>query len=318
MKTRAAVSLSAIAAVLILGVGYMAVGVLHLDPRRAYITADMHLDNSGGLGPNAPVLLDGVQVGRAEEVRKQATGVLVRLRIDDRYRIPLTSGVRIEQMSALGEPYIQFSPDSAAGPYLADGSTVPTDRIRMPTTITEVAARFVQLLGQMHPETIEKLVGTFDHALAGTDTAVQTLERSTNLLAATLLSRTPTIRRLFDDMQALGGNIDWLGPGLAGGGPEFGAFGQALSDIVQQASGLVEARPVDSYYTGDGVAPFMKELRAFLTKIGPGVAPLAPVLAPVVDDAARRAPRLDVGALIDQALHGVDPDGTVHFRITTK
>ncbi|WP_246010798.1 MlaD family protein [Nocardia mexicana] len=311
-------SLSAIAAVLLLGIGYMAVGVLHLDPRRSYATAILLLDNSGGLGPHSPVLLDGIQVGRAEEVRKRASGVEVRLRIDDRYRIPVASAVRIEQLSALGEPYIQFRPESAAGPYLRDGQTVPTDRIRMPMTITELSSRLVELLNQLHPEAMQNLVATFDRALAGTDAAVQTLQRSTTLLAATLLSRTGTIRQFFGDMQAMGGNIDWMGPSLASGGPEFGKFGQALSDIVQSASVLVESRPVGDYYTGDGVAPFLSAVTGLENKIGPGISPLAPVLQPVVTDALNRAPRLDISALIDQSLHGVDPDGAVHFRITTK
>ena len=147
---------------------------------------------------------------------------------------------------------------------------------------------------------------------------MRTLQRSTTLLAATVLSRTDAIRRLFSDIQALGGNIDWLGPSLTSGGPQLGEFGQALGDIVQQASGLVERRPVADYFTGDGLTPFLSNLTAFLNKIGPSVAPLAPVLSPVVTNAVDKTPRLDISALIDQALHGVDPDGTLHFRITTK
>ena len=32
----------------------------------------------------------------------------------------------------------------------------------------------------------------------------------------------------------------------------------------------------------------------------------------------KRTPRLDISALIDEALHGVSPDGTLHFRIIAK
>ncbi|WP_232235974.1 MlaD family protein [Nocardia sp. BMG51109] len=289
-----------------------------MDPRRSYLVADLHLDNSGGLGVNAPVLLDGIQVGRTQQVRKQAEGVLVRLRIDKRYPIPLSSSVRVEQLSALGEPYIEFAPPDGAGPYLADGQSIPSQRVQVPVTITALSTRFVELLNQLHPQTMANLVDTFDRALSGTDAAMQTLQRSTTLLAATLLSRTDAIRQLFGDIQALGGNIDWLGPALSTGGPQFGEFGTSLSDVVQQASTLVESRPVSDYFTGDGLTPFLDRLTDFLNEIGPSVAPLAPVLQPVVADAVERAPRLDISALIDQSLHGVDPDGTLHFRITTK
>ncbi|WP_067683501.1 MlaD family protein [Nocardia miyunensis] len=318
MNLRATVSLTAIALVLVLGIGYMTVGVLHLDPRRTYLTAELHLPDSGGLGSHAPVLLDGVEVGRADEVRKQASGVLVRLRVDERYRIPLSSEIRVEQLSALGEPYIEFAPDSSAGPYLESGEVVPSQRIRVPMTITALSEQIVTLLQQLHPEAMANLVDTFSRALSGTDAAMQTLQRSTTLLAAALLSRTTIVRRLFADMQKLGGDIDWLGPSLATAGPQFGDFGKALSAMVQSGSALVESRPVSSYFRGGGLTPFMAELTTFLNKIGPGVAPLAPALQPVVTDAMRRTPRVDISALIDQALHGVGPDGTVHFRITTK
>ncbi len=318
MNVRAAVSLSAIAAVLVLGIGYMTVGVLHVDPRRGYLDAELHLGNSGGLGVNAPVLLDGIRVGRTEQVSKQAEGVLVRLRIDKRYLVPLSSSVRVEQLSALGEPYVEFDAPSGAGPYLADGQRIATRQVQVPMTITALSTRFVDVLKQLNPQTIANLVGTFDRALSGTDAAMQTLERSTTLLAATLLSRADATRRLFGDIQALGGNIDWLGPSLSTSGPQFGEFGKSLSDVVQQASTLVESRPVADYFTGDGLTPFLDRLTDFMNKIGPSVAPLAPVLQPVVADAIDRAPRFDLSALIDQSLHGVDPDGTLHFRITTE
>ncbi|MGV9663971.1 MlaD family protein [Nocardia niigatensis] len=315
MNVRAAVSLSSIVAVLVFGVSYMTFGVLHLDPRRTYITAEMRLDNSGGLVAHSPVLLAGVQVGRTESVTRQATGVLVRLRIESRYRIPLSSDIRIEQLSALGEPYIQFSPQQAGGPFLEDGQVVPANRIRKPMTITELSGKVVDLLAQIKPEVVADLVGTFSRALAGTDPAMQTLQRSTSLLAATLLSRTQTIRQLFSDMQALGGDIEWMGPSLASAGPQFGAFGTTLNKIVESGSALAESRPVASYFTGDGLVPFLRNLTAFFEQIGPTAAQLGPVLEPVVTDAVRRTPAIDISALIAQGLQGVDADGTVHLRI---
>lgn len=318
MNIRAAVSLSAIAAVLILGVGYMSVGVLGFDPRRDFLTVEMNLDRTGGLGPNAPVLLAGVRVGRVESVRKQATGVRVGLRIDSRQRIPLSCTVRIEQLSALGEPYLAFAPDSGAGPYLEDGQVIPTDRIHLPMTITALSTKLVALLEQIRPEAIAHLVDTFDRALAGTDAARQTLQRSSTLLAATLLSRTEAIRALFADIQALGGDMDWLGPSLGAAGPKFGEFGVTLSAIVESGSALVESRPLDDYVTGDGLVPFLARLTELITEIGPSIEPLGQVLGPVVTDAVRRAPAIDISTLIDQALQSVGPDGTVHFRIAVK
>ncbi|WP_280346317.1 MlaD family protein [Nocardia neocaledoniensis] len=318
MNLRAAVSLSAIAAVLVLGVGYMSVGVLGFDPRLRFLAVEMDLDTSGGLGPNAPVLLAGMRVGQVESVRKQAAGVRVRLDIDSRHRIPLASDVRIEQLSALGEPYLTFVPTSGAGPYLEDGQVIPAERIHVPMSITALSAKLVELLEQIRPEAIARLVDTFDRALAETETAMRTLHRSSNLLAATLLSRTDLIRRLFADIQALGGDMAWLGPSLGAAGPKFGEFGVTLSAIVESGSALVESRPLTDYVTGDGLVPFLARLNDLIAEIGPSIAPLEQILGPVVTDAVHRAPALDISTLIDQALRSVDPDGTVRFRIAVK
>lgn len=318
MNIRTLTSLSAIAAVLVFGVTYMCVGVLQLDPRRDHITVDLRLDTSGGLGPGAPVLLNGIQIGSTESVRTQASGVLARLRIDDRYRVPTSGEIHVDMLSALGEPYVGFEPDGDTGPYLRDGQVISAERVQMPATITALSTRLVELLDQVRPEVMANLVATFDQALSGTDAAVQTLQRSTSLLAATLLSRTGTIRQLFEDMQAMGGDIEWMGPSLAVAGPLFGEFGVTLSAIVQNGSVLVESRPPSDYFTGDGVAPFLVEVEALLQDIGPDIAPMGPMLAPVVADAAARMPGLDIGALLDQALHTVEPDGALRFRISLK
>src|SRR5690606_21225512 len=124
----------------------------------------------------------------------------------------------------------------------------------------------------------------------------------------------PAVRR----HAAMGGDIDWMGPSLAVAGPLFGEFGVTLSAIVQNGSVLVESRPPSDYFTGDGVAPFLTEVEALLREIGPDIAPLGPMLAPVVTDAVARMPDLDIGALLDQALSTVEPDGVLRFRVTLK
>src|SRR5690606_41226765 len=101
------------------------------------------------------------------------------------------------------------------------------------------------------------LVTPFDEGPEGAAAAVQNLQRATALLAATLLSRTTPLRQLFDDMQAMGGDIDWMGPSLAVAGPLFGEFGVTLSAIVQNGSVLVESRPPSYDFTGVGVAPYV-------------------------------------------------------------
>ncbi|MGW6422275.1 MlaD family protein [Nocardia sp. NPDC055053] len=318
MTARSLFSLASIGLVLILGLTYMTANVLDIDPRRRYITVELRLDNSGGLGADAPVLLNGTQVGHVDAVRKHAREVWVGLRIDSRYRIPVSSLVRIEQLSALGEPYVEFDPADDRGPYLENGQTVSADRTRAPATITTLSVRVVDLLDGIDPETIAQLVDTFQRAFTGTDAAMQTLRRSAALLAATILSRKDSIRQLLADIQTMGTDIAWLGPSLAEAGPQFGRFGEALSTVIQSASEFVEARPASDYFTGDGMVPFLDNLTALVEELGPEVARSVPALLPALTDAAAHAPAIDISDLIRQALLSVSDDGALQFRIAIR
>ncbi|MBH0780651.1 MlaD family protein [Nocardia bovistercoris] len=318
MNPRAAASLASIALVLALGIAYMSLGVLEMDPRRETITLDLRLSDSAGLGPNAPVLVNGVETGHVETVHRTPGAVSVRLRIDRRHRIPAASGIRIEQLSALGEPYIEFDPDNDDGPYLQDGQQVPTSRVQAPMTIPTLSARMVELLDQIDPDTVARLLDTFHRTLAGTDTAIATLQRSTTLLAAVILTRRDTLRQLLTDLQHMGADISWLGPALTDAGPQFARFGQALSAVIESASVFIEARPTSDYFTGDGIVSFLDNLTTYLHKIGPDIAPVLPALQPLLDQTLTHTPTIDINTLLDQALDSINPDGTPRFRITLK
>lgn len=318
MTVRSLFSLASIGLVLVLGVTYMTRNVLDIDPSRHYITVELRLDNSGSLGADAPVLLRGTRVGHVDSVRTHARQVWVGLRIDSRYGVPVSSQVRIEQLSALGEPYVEFEPADDHGPYLENGQTVAADRIRAPATITTLSVRAVELLDGIDPEAVEQLVDTFQRALTGTDAAMATLRRSAALLAATILSRKDSIRRLLGDVQTMGTDIAWLGPSLAEAGPQFGRFGEALSTVIQSASEFIEARPTSDYFTGDGIVPFLDKLTALVEELGPDVARSVPALLPALTEATSHIPVVDISDLIRQALLSVSDDGALQFRIAIR
>ena len=314
---KAAVSLSAIVLVLFLGIAYMSFGVLRIDPWQKYTTATMLLTDSGGLAPKTPVLLAGVEVGEVTSISKVASGVEVTFRIDDKFEVPTSSSVRVENLSALGEPYIEFEPPDGDGPYLADGDVVETSTIEQPVSIPQVSTRVVELLEQFDPKAVSSIVGTFAQGLDGTEAVVPTLERSTALLASTILSRTSSIEQLLLDAQAIGADMAWLGPALTESGPKWAGFGQLVDDIINEAVPLVEVPgSPELYETGDGLVPFLTQLTAFLNKVGPGIAELAPVVQPFAADLARTAPQFDISALITQALTTVGDDGALQLNIT--
>ena len=319
VKPGSLLSLAAIAGVLVLGIGYLSFGVLHLDPFHDRHTVRMLLANSGGVGAGSPVLLSGVPVGKVSAVSAVASGVELRLDLQAPYRIPAASGIRIEALSALGEPYVEFDPHNQNGPYLADGQLIDARTTTLPMSIPQVAVRAVQLMHQFDPQTISSLVKTLDTAITGTRGDMPAIEHASTLLAATILSRTDLIHRLLTDMQTLGADMNWAGPDLATSGPQWQGFGTSLDRLIVAASGLysIGNSPSD-YNTGDGIVPFLQRLDSLLQKIGPQLTGLAPALRPLMDTTAQAGGQVDISALISQALAMVGSDGAVHLQINLK
>ncbi|QLY30456.1 MlaD family protein [Nocardia huaxiensis] len=319
MKLGSLLSLGSIAAISILGSAYLTVGVVRTDGFTEYTNATMLLTDSAGLGAGSRVLLTGVEVGEITSVRNTAGGVEVALRFDSEFEVPADSLVTIENLSALGEPYVEFTPNTDGGPYLRDGQRIDTAAVTPPMSISEVSRLVNQVLTQLDPEAISGFVDTFGTALHGTDAVIPGLARSTDLLAATLASRDPKIGAMLTDLQSIVPDMNWSGPAMAAGAPAFIEFGQRVDEIAQAIGRLVATGDTPAMYMeGNGLIPFLAKLTAWIDTAGPGLQELAPVLQPLVESATASAPRIDLSALISQALNGIGDDGAVRLRITVK
>ena len=241
------------------------------------------------------------------------------MRIDDAYAVPADSAVRIESLSSLGEPYVLFQPRSDTATYLQTGQTIDTSDIVMPVSIPEVASRAVDLINQLDPRVISALVGTASTALAGTQAQIPRLEHATKMLAATILSTSPSVRQLLIDLQVMLGDSTWVEPSLAGAGLEFADFGTRADTAIETLAKVVEkGNPPADYNTGDGIVPFLHNLTRLMHTVGPGFSELAPVIQPLVATVTSSIGQLDISALVSQALASVGDDGAVRLRINVK
>ncbi|NMN94283.1 MCE family protein [Nocardiaceae bacterium YC2-7] len=315
MKPSSALSLSAIATVFVVGSAYLTFDVVHVDWFKNYTTATMTLPNSGGLVPRSPVLLSGLRVGEVTTVENTETGVEVAFRVSDDYRIPVASEVSIEILSALGEPYVEFKPVRDDGRFLENGQHIDTAAIQVPLSIPEMARTVTDLLGQLDPDAVSSIVDTFTQALSGTASVVPTLARSTSLLAATLLSRTPQINSALIDMQTIASDMEWVGPSLTDAAPTWTEMGRLIDKVVAAFAELARTPGMpDSYTEGTGLLPFLQSLSAWIDRVGPDLAPLVPVLQPLAAEAETSLGRIDLSALIAQALDATG-DSALHLYV---
>jgi virulence factor Mce-like protein len=319
MKIGSMLSLGAIAAVAVLGTAYLGFGVVNRNGFAEFATATLVLPETGGLGTGSPILLNGIEIGEVSAIDTVAAGVAVRFGIDTDYLVPVNSAVSIETLSALGEPYVRFTPATTEGPYLTDGQTVDTERVQLPHSIPETARLLARVLEQLDPDQVGPLIDTVATAYDGNEAVVPGLARSTDLLAAMITDRAAAVGGTWAELQKIVTDMDWAGPAMSAAGPRFAEFGYRVGDITASVARLFETGDSPRMYVeGDGLVPFLERLTVYIDKAGPDLQPLAPALAPVVDELVGLAPRIDLGGLISQTLDGLDDQGALRVRITVK
>ncbi|MEV6558226.1 MlaD family protein [Nocardia sp. NPDC051756] len=321
MKVRlsSVLSLGAIAAIFLIGTTYLTFQVAKVDWFEKYTTVSMEVADAANLVTRSPVLFSGIRVGQVTAVSNAPNGVRIDLRIDRDYRIPVDSTVTIEHLSALGEPYLEFRPKHVGGPYLQDGQRVRADVTQMPVSIPEMARTVTSLLQQFDPQAVRSLIQTFSKTFDGTDVLVPELARASDLLAATLLSRSPQLSAILANAQVPGPDVAKAGADMAEAGPKWGEFGVKVTDVVASIESLLNARPVpEAYTTGTGVLPFLDELIDYMGKIGPDLQQVYPLLAPLIARGGNSFGGIDLSALISQALNAVSPDGALRLQINLK
>ncbi|MFC4377818.1 MlaD family protein [Nocardia halotolerans] len=319
MKIGTLASLGGIAAITVLGATYLTFGVVRIDPLADYTDASIAVPNSGGLSVGSPILLTGIEIGEVTAVDTAATGgVEVGFRVAAEHRVPMSSIVTIEHLSALGEPYVQFVPPSADGPYLTDGQRLAGENVRTPMSIPEVARLVTKTVEQLDPAVVDSLVGTLGTAMTGTENVIPELARAGDLLAAAIMSRAPAIAELQNNFEYVSGDIAWAGPATTAAAPAFVRLSQVIDQFVESVGRVsAEGGDPEMYLREGGLVPFLTELTARLDELGPELSALLPGLRPLTEAVTATGPQLDLSTLISQALHNTDADA-IKVRVAIK
>src|SRR4051794_14375945 len=119
----------AVIALLITGVNYVG---LNKDLWSKPFTVKAHFATSGGIFTNAEVTYRGVTVGRVGTLHLTKDGVIVDLKIDKGAKIPARTHAQVEELSAVGEQYVDLRPYTDSGPYLKNGSPITMANTSVP------------------------------------------------------------------------------------------------------------------------------------------------------------------------------------------
>ena len=112
--------------VIVIGVYYIVFDVLQFRVTSQPFAVTVVMPTAGGLYTGADVTYRGVQVGRVSALDLSATHVTAKLNINPGERIPDNGNVRVKELSALGEQYLDLEPSSLFRPDVAERVSDPS------------------------------------------------------------------------------------------------------------------------------------------------------------------------------------------------
>lgn len=196
------IQITAFLVIALLGISYVAihyVGIVQ-DLGASGYTVKLDLAQSGGIFTNAEVDYRGVPVGRVGAMRLTDTGVQVDLNIDSGGHIPST-GIQaaVADRSIIGEQYVDLEPQSATGPYLANGSVIPVDSTTLPPPVDRLLLTGDRFVNSLPLATLRKVINQLDKITNGEGQDLNTLLHSVGQISVRANKSLPQTIALIDD-----------------------------------------------------------------------------------------------------------------------
>ncbi|WP_068272192.1 MlaD family protein [Aldersonia kunmingensis] len=294
-----------LAIVLILGGTYLTMNVLQMDPRSERNHIEVDLPESGGLRAGSDVVYRGANIGTVERVEGIPGGVRARISYDSKYQIPESSEMKVENLSALGEPVFAFLPASTTGPWFGDGAHVNRPVI-VPASVPTLLAGQAQLLEQADPVVVARMVDTFQTSLADLDTAIPTIGRGAEMLLATLMRHEPSLDAALRNLMRAMADSDWIEPVLTAAPPQLDAFGVTLGASFKYlfvgSQALKGKEVLGSWHEEE------EQLVSYLQRSSPDIGAIGVALRPVTTSVGPLFGLIDFGDLLETALQTLPGD----------
>jgi phospholipid/cholesterol/gamma-HCH transport system substrate-binding protein len=168
---RTKVQLMVFALITLVGVSFVGARYARLDRLvmdESY-TVVAHFAESGGIFTGAEVSYRGVTVGRVSEMELTKGGVDLVLDIDDENKtIPRDTKAVVANRSAVGEQFVDLQPEQKRGPYLADGSEIPTSMTATPIETTKLLVDLDKTVNSVNKQSLTTVVDELGKAFNGT------------------------------------------------------------------------------------------------------------------------------------------------------
>ena len=199
------------------------------------LTVQATLPTSGGLYEGGQVSYRGVQIGKIGDMTATDKGVTVELELEEGTKLPKDAPMFVHNLSAVGEQYLDFEPDTDDGPYAEDGDVLEGSAASLPVDEAELLVQldsFVSSVDKENLQVVVKELGALfentgiplqrlldngsrfvDEAAAHTDETIALLDRGRTVLRAqqasgeNIRSFSRDLRLITDTLRESDGNL---------------------------------------------------------------------------------------------------------------
>ncbi|HEY8463151.1 MAG TPA: MlaD family protein [Bacillota bacterium] len=258
---------------------------------------DIVFERIDGLRPGAPVKYVGVDVGRISSIFFEGNQIIVRVHINQGFKVPLTSKAFIASAGVVGDKYLDLHPLKAGE------QPLPGNRIRGQTpasleefysTTYEVMNTVKQTVDSLNKlladpalaasiknslANMEQLTATANQLINHNQAALNTLVRNTALASAELARASATVNQFLNGIAANGQtaadlqeilihiksvstNLDKFTAILADNGCEISTLADDAHQTMGAISGAAQSvtKAVDAVSSGQGNAANLKQI----------------------------------------------------------
>jgi phospholipid/cholesterol/gamma-HCH transport system substrate-binding protein len=128
-----------------------------------------HFAESGGIFTGAEVSYRGVTVGQVSDMKLTAKGVDVVMNIENAHQdIPQDTKAVVANRSAVGEQFVDLQPETKQGPYLRNGSDIPTAMTQTPIETTKLLTDLSTTVDSVNKQSLTTVVDELGKAFNGT------------------------------------------------------------------------------------------------------------------------------------------------------
>ncbi|MCH5644968.1 MlaD family protein [Gordonia sp. ABSL49_1] len=309
MTIRYFVSILATLAVFVASAAYLSFGVLAQQPFTHKTTVWLTVPASNGLHTGSAVLLRGVPIGEVTSVAYAGKTVEVSIAYDSRYEIPVDSQIEIAAQSMLGESSVSVVPPLYGGDdVIADGQTLAANVVDVPASVPELLGSTQQLLDQVDPGLVDRLVTTLSTALEGTQDAVARLTPAAQVLAATMIYSQPALVTIIGNATSMLQRGQWIGPALRPTRPELLYAGESLRRVINSVKPFADFTR-GGELIGERWKPVLNRSAPLVAKIAPPIGTLASTLLPAAQRSGATLANLDIATLLDRVMQMMPGNG---------